>query len=226
MFTNYKNSWGISTRLIGAVIMTHSDDKGLVLPPKLAENKLVIVPIIFEDSKRNILKEAEKIKKELQEYNPILDDREEYNAGYKFSEWELKGVPIRIEIGPKDIVKKQIILVRRDNYNKEIVKIKDLNKKIPKVLEDIQKNLFKKAKELLESNIVEVKNFEEFINAIKNKKLIKIKWCNTINCEEDIKNKIEGVKSINIPFEQKKITGKCFNCNKKAKVYGYFGKSY
>ena len=146
----WQNSWGLSTRLIGAVVMTHSDDKGLVLPPKAAENKLVIIPIIFEDSKDEVLKKVKELKKELAEYSPILDDREEYKPGWKFNEWELKGIPLRLELGPKDLEKAQVILVRRDTNEKITVSFKDIKKTIDKSLDKIQTDLFIKAKKQID----------------------------------------------------------------------------
>ena len=114
----WQNSWGVSTRFIGGLIMTHSDDKGLVLPPKIAPDQVVIVPIIFDDTKDKVLKKAKEIKDKLKKYSVIIDDREGYSSGWKFNEWELKGIPIRIEIGPKDIEKKQAVVVRRDTGKK------------------------------------------------------------------------------------------------------------
>ena len=122
----YQNSWGLSTRLIGGLVMTHSDDKGLVLPPKVAENKVVIIPLLFKGKEKPITEEAKKLEKELNEFSPILDDRSDYSPGYKFSEYELKGIPLRIEIGPRDLEKKEVTLVRRDNHKKIALKRKNL----------------------------------------------------------------------------------------------------
>ena len=138
----WQNSWGFSTRLIGALVMVHSDDKGLILPPKVAPTEIVIVPILFKDSKDKVMKKAFEIKNKLKKYSVMLDDREEYSAGWKFNEWELKGIPIRLEIGPKDIEKKQVVLVRRDDNKKESVKISQLDKKIKETIEDMQNSLF------------------------------------------------------------------------------------
>ena len=221
----WQNSWGLSTRLIGGMVMTHSDNKGLVLPPKVAKNKVIIIPIIFEKTKEKVVKKAQEIKHDLAKFNPILDDREDYSPGWKYNEWELKGIPLRIEIGPKDIEKNQVILVRRDNNKKESIKINSLNKKIPEILEDIQTNLFKKAKKFLDDNIVTVKNWDEFEKAIKNRKIVKTVWCNDTKCEEEIKDKT-GATSRCIPFEKEKVTGNCPNCKKQAKVWNFFSKSY
>ena len=223
--TPWQNSWGLSTRLIGGLVMAHSDNNGLVLPPKVAKNKLVIIPIIFEKTKEKVNNKAEEIKKALVKFNPILDDREDYSPGWKYNEWELKGIPLRVEIGPKDLEKNQVVVVRRDNHKKENIKITNLNKKIPELLDDIQNNLFQKAKKFLNDNIIEIKNLDEFKKGIKNRKIVKTVWCNNIECEEDIKDKT-GVSTRCIPFDSKEVKGKCPNCKKPAKVLIYFSKSY
>jgi prolyl-tRNA synthetase len=220
----WQNSWGISTRLIGGLVMTHSDNKGLVLPPKIAYNKIVIVPILFDKTKEKILEKAEEIKKELNKYNPILDSSEDYSPGYKFSEYELKGIPLRIELGPRDLENKQVVIVRRDNFLKENVKIKDLTKKIPEILDQMQKDMFDKANKFLSSQIVEVKDWSSFVKTIKDRKIVKTVWCNEEECEEIIKDKTGGASSRCIIDE--KVSGKCPHCGKKAKVMVYFSKSY
>jgi len=220
----WQNSWGVSTRLIGALVMMHGDDKGMVIPPKIASTKIVIVPIGFEKSEK-IVKKAKEIKKDLESFGVILDDRKEYTPGWKFNEWELKGVPLRIEIGPKDLDKNQVVFVRRDNGKKKEVKFTNLKREVEEILDGIQKNLFEKAKEFLKLNTVKVKDKTEFERAIKNKKLIEANWCNSGECEGLIKDKL-GVKSLNIPFEQPKINGKCAYCGKEAKLICRFAKSY
>ncbi len=221
----WQNSWGFTTRSIGIMIMFHGDDKGLVLPPRIAETKAVIVPILFDDTKEKVIKEAKKIKENLKELNVHLDLREEYSAGWKFNEWELKGIPIRIEIGPKDLAKKQVLVVRRDTGKKQPVKISQLKKLLPKLLDDIQKSMLKNARKKLEDSIVLVKNFEDFKKAIKEKKLVKANWCGQESCEDWIKDKTEGAKSLNAPFDAK-ASGKCVHCDKKATTLMFFGKSY
>jgi prolyl-tRNA synthetase len=221
----WQNSWGISTRLIGALAMLHSDDKGLILPPKVAFSQLVIVPILFKDTQAKVLKKCKDLEKKLKKHNPILDDRN-YSPGWKFNEWELKGVPIRLEIGPKDLEKSQVVLVRRDNNNKTPVKFSNLTKEIDKTLEDIQISLFKKAEIEMKEKIHKTNAFEDFRHIIKGKKVALAPWCGTIKCEEEIKDKTIGAKSLNIPFNQPPKIGKCFHCSKKAKHLTYFGKSY
>src|SRR3989344_48923 len=168
--TPWQSSWGISWRTIGAMVMTHSDDKGLVLPPKAAPNSIVIIPIAY-DGKPEVLKKAKEIQCQLAEYEPILDEREGYTPGWKYNDWELKGIPLRIEIGPKDLEKNQAVIVRRDTKEKKFVKISALKKEIQNTLEDIQKNLLNKAKKHLESSIEKTNNFADFEKAIKNKKI-------------------------------------------------------
>src|SRR3989344_5090289 len=221
----YQNTWAITTRMIGVMVAIHSDDKGLVIPPKLAENKIVIVPIPI-DSKEKILKLSKELSKKLEKFNPILDDREEYTPGWKFNEWELKGMPIRIEIGPRDLKEKAVTILRRDTLQKEKVKLTKLTKYIEKTLEEMHNNLYKKAKSLLKKNIVSIDNINNFKKAIDNKKIVFVPWCENQKCEESIKEKTSA-KSLNIPLKQPKIKGKkCINCNKEAKLMLYFGKSY
>ncbi|MBU0627590.1 MAG: proline--tRNA ligase [Nanoarchaeota archaeon] len=221
----YQNTWAITTRMIGVMIMVHGDDRGLVLPPKLAPLQIVIVPIFFDD-KDKIIKKAKDIKDMLSDYSVELDDRDEYTAGWKFNEYEVKGVPLRIEIGPKDIAKDQVVLVRRDTLKKEFVPLKDLGKRVKETLEDIQTHLYKQSKKMLEENIVEVKDMAEFVKAIENKKLVKALFCGEASCEDVIKDKTGGATSRNIPFGQKLVTGKCVCCGKQAKNSVYFGKGY
>ena len=220
----YQNTWAFSTRMIGIMIAIHGDDKGLILPPKIATNKVVIVPILFKKEKEKVLKKAKEIKTKLNKYNVILDEREDYSVGWKFNEWELKGIPIRVEIGPKDVSQKQVVLVRRDTNEKKIVKITNLDKEVSKLLEDIQNNLYLKSKKFLKSSIVNVKNISELKKQVEKGKIGKANWCGIAGCEENIKAKT-GAKSLNFELN-KKGTGKCFACVAKAKYVTYFGKSY
>ena len=222
----WQNTWAITTRMIGVMIMVHGDDKGLVLPPKLAPIQIAIVPIIFKDSKEKVIKKAKEIKEKLKGYEVELDDREEYSAGWKFNQYELKGVPIRIEIGPKDLEKEHVVIVRRDTLKKEFVKFADISSKVESIMESIQENLYNNSKKLLEENTVEVKSMDEFVRAIKNKKMVKALFCGEPSCEDEIKEKTGGATSRNIPFDQKHIKGKCVNCGKEAKYSVYFAKGY
>jgi prolyl-tRNA synthetase len=221
----WQNSWGISTRMLGALVMVHSDNKGLVLPPNIALNKLVIVPIFKNDNKEEILKFSNKIKQDLIEFNPLIDERD-YSSGWKFSDWELKGVPLRIEIGPRDIENNQVVLVRRDNKEKIFVKLNELKNKVNETLENIQKDLFNKAKKHMENNIVFVKNENEFVKAIEKRKLIKTYFCCDEKIEDEIKEKY-AVTSRCMPLNEKLPNdAKCFYTNNDAKAIVLFSKNY
>lgn len=221
----WQSSWGFSTRLIGALIMVHGDDKGLVLPPNVAHNKLAIVPIVFKEDKENVLEKAKEIAKTLKKFNPIFDDRDNYSPGWKFNEWELKGIPLRLEIGPKDLKAKQVVLVRRDTGEKEFVKFSALEKTVPALLDKIQSNLFDKAKKFLDSNTVKAKSWAEFEKGVKGGKMVLVPFCGTESCEEDIKDETTATSRC-IPFDQKKFDGKCIKCGSKAENLVYFAKAY
>jgi len=222
----YQNTWAISTRMLGVMFAIHSDDKGLILPPKLAEEKIGIVPILFEDSKKKVLKEANKIKTMLNKYGTFIDDREEYTPGWKFNEMEIKGIPLRIEIGPRDLIKKEVIIVKRNTGEKTTIKISQLKDIIPKLLDEIQNELYEKAEKLLKSNITKTENYKELIKLINNKKLILAPMCLNEKCETQLKDKTTA-KIINIPFEQPSLKNKkCIICKKQANYWGYVGKSY
>ena len=220
----WQNSWGITTRSIGIAIMMHSDNKGLVVSPRVADVQVIIVPIYNDEKEmKEVLKEAEKIKKELTGLRVEIDTREQ-KPGFKFNDWEMKGVPLRIEIGPRDIKEKQAIVARRDNLKKEAVKISELKKKAEKILDDIHNSLYKKASDYLKNNTEKTKTMEETLRAIKNKKLVKAEWCSSSECEEWIKTKTEGAKIICISEEKAK--GNCIYCNKKADSVVYIARSY
>jgi prolyl-tRNA synthetase len=221
----WQNTWAITTRMLGIMLAIHGDDKGAVLPPRIAPTQVVIVPILFKDSKDEVLKKAKEIEKSLKA-SVKLDDRDDYSAGWKFNEWEMKGVPIRIEIGPKDVEKNQAVIVRRDTNEKEFVKLKDLNRKVEETLDNIHDNLFNKAKKFLEANTVKVTNFKDFEKAIKNQKLVLAPFCGETECEDYIKDKTKGATSRNIPLKQEPVKGKCAHCGKEAKFWTYFGKTY
>ncbi|MEM5793235.1 MAG: proline--tRNA ligase [Candidatus Aenigmatarchaeota archaeon] len=222
----WQTSWGMSTRLIGALIMVHGDDKGLILPPKIAPIQVVIIPINFHENKY-VLEESRKIKDILVKLGlrVELDDREEYTPGWKFNDWELKGVPLRIEIGPRDINEGNVILVRRDNNLKKSVKRVNLEMEVNSILEEIQNNLYEKAREFLNENIRFAKDHKEFKKILEEKRgFIKIDWCGSKECEERIKEETGATVRV-IPFEEK-VKGECKYCGKEGKVVAYFAKSY
>jgi prolyl-tRNA synthetase len=225
----WQTSWGFSTRTIGALVMVHGDDKGLVLPPKIAPIQVVIIPIPYKDA------EAEAIKDKTREtfgkltkagLAVVLDDRSEYTPGWKFNEWELKGVPIRIEIGPRDVKQKQIMLVRRDTREKTAVREEETVDATTKLLEEIQNNLFARAKKLLEENITTVKTYDEFMKVLKERGgFIRASWCGDTSCEEKIKDDTGATIRI-VPFEKEKTFSKCFQCGQEAKEVVYFARAY
>ena len=167
----YQTSWGVSTRLIGMIIMAHGDDKGLKLPPNLAPIQIVIVPIIPNEDKAKIVNEKVKeVHKLLQNYRVEIDDRTEVSPGYKFNEWELKGVPLRIEIGPNEVNENKVVISRRDiDKSKADVLFENINHEIEKLLLDIQTNLLKKSKEHLKQNTTHVETFDELIDTLNEK---------------------------------------------------------
>jgi len=222
----FYNSWGISTRLIGGMIMVHSDDQGLVIPPRVAHNKLVIVPIIFDKHKDKTFELCKKVRDLLSPLNPILDDREDISSGWKYNHWELKGVPLRIEIGPRDVEKNSVVVVRRDNRHKEFVDVREVKMRIPQILEEMQQDLFAKSKEFLDSSIVRVKTFEEFVEATSNRKIALAPFCGQPVCEDQIKDKTQGVTSRCTLLEGGKTNEKCVHCSETAKELYYFSKSY
>ncbi len=223
----WQNTYAISTRMLGIMFAIHADSKGLVLPPKMAPNPIVIVPILFDETKIKVLKEANKIADELKENNAFVDGREDYKAGFKFNEWELKGIPLRIEIGPRDLEEGSVMVSRRDTSTKEKIAIKDLKKKIPIILEDIQKSMFIKSKKVLEEKIEKADNFEDLKKVIENKKVAISPMCKNEKCEETLKFETKGAKALFIDEKNKvKPTTKCIICNQKAEYNLYIGKTY
>ena len=225
----YQSTYAISTRMLGVMFAIHSDDKGLIIPPKLSENKIVIVPILIGSEKNKILKESEKIKNELKEFAPLFDNREDYSPGWKFNEWELKGIPLRIEIGPKDLEKKSVQIVKRTDGKKLQVKITELKKSIPKILDEMQNELYKNAEKLLKSGVTKSETLDELKKALKSKKISLSPMCKNPECEDWIKQETEGAKTLNMPLgkNQPDIKGKkCIWCKKQADYWIYVGKSY
>ena len=221
----FQNSWGLSTRLIGGLVMTHSDDKGLVLPPKVADNKLVIIPLLFKKGKEEVIAKAKEIEKELEEFNPILDDSEEYSPGYKYAQYELEGMPMRIELGPRDLEAGHVMIKTRIGEEKITVPINELKEKVPQLLDEMQNELFNRAKEKVEYLKVNVSTTEEFEASIQESKLIRMNWCGETSCEEDIKEKT-GASTRCTLLETEKADGECPFCKKKAKEVMYFSRTY
>lgn len=220
----HQTSWGMSTRIIGALIMVHGDDSGLVLPPKIAPIQVIIVPIA--QHKGGVIEKANELKERLSAKVRVKIDDSDKMPGWKFNEYEMKGVPVRIEIGPKDIANNQVILARRDTREKTAVSMDDVEESVIKLLNDIQASLFEKAKKLMEQKTYCAKNMDELKDIADNKPgFVKAMWCGSRECEDKIKE-TAGLTSRCIPFEQEQISDTCVCCGKKASKMVYWGKSY
>jgi prolyl-tRNA synthetase len=225
----WRTCYGHATwRVLGALIAIHGDDKGLVIPPSISPYQAVIIPIYYtEKEKEKIFNKIKTLKKKLK-IRCYADLREEHTPGWKFNYWELKGVPVRIEIGPKDLKKKQIILFRRDLRKREVVKEKDLKKRIEFLLKDIQDNLRKKADSFFSQNLSEARSFSELKKILaKRGGLVKIEWCGSLECANEIKARTNGGTIRGTIFgKEEKAKGKCIFCEKEAKEVVYIAKQY
>lgn len=222
----WQNTYAITTRMLGTMFAMHSDEKGLVMPPKMALNQVVIIPILFEATKEKVLKKSKEISEKLKDFKVFIDTRENCTPGFKFNEWELKGVPIRIELGPRDLENNQAVIVRRDTGKKEILKIADIQKKVTLILAEIQKNLFEKSKKLFKEKIADAKSLSDLKRIIEFKKVGIVSLCNSPKCEDIMKAETKGAKALFIAEEKKIKSEKCIICGKKADYYIYAGKSY
>ena len=222
----HQTSWGVTTRLIGAIIMTHGDDNGLVLPPAVAPIQVIILPIA--QHKEGVLEKANELKDRLAKagIRVKLDDSDN-SPGWKFAEYEMKGVPVRLEIGPKDIENGQCVLVTRHNREKTIVKLDELEAAIENKLKKVHDGLYNKALENRENKTFKCETVEEIIKALEEKGdgFVKAMWCGGEACEDAVKEQT-GVGSRCIPFEQEEITDKCVCCGKPAKHMVLWGKAY
>jgi prolyl-tRNA synthetase len=223
----WQNTWALSSREMGVMLAIHSDDKGAVIPPRLAEVQIVVVPIVNDENKKSILAEANKVTKRLSaRFRAKLDDRDHLTPGRKFNEWELKGVPLRVELGPRDLKAKQVVLVRRDTGAKRTVKASVLESEAEKELNHIHGSLFRKASEALAKNTHEASSLEELKRIIESKGgIVRVPWCGKDSCEEKMRE-ISGGKALNIPFDQGPPRGRCASCGEKAEMVVNFGKSY
>ncbi len=223
----WQTSWGVSWRLIGAMIMVHGDDKGLVLPPKVAPVQVVIVPIYKNEEEKNaVLTKVKEIQNELESKNIRIhvDDREELTPGYKFNDWELKGVPLRIEIGPKDIDTQKIIVAKRYNLEKISLGFTEIQK-IPLILDEIQIDMLKKAKEQAENNTLEISDYSEFKTKIEKGGFLNSPWCGKLDCEDKIKEET-GAEIRVISFSSEDSTKKCIYCKERSVSIPIFAKGY
>ena len=223
----YQNTFAISTRELGVVVMTHSDNKGLVLPPRIALIQIVIIPIYKDENKEAVMAYAKKVEEALSgRFRVYMDDRDDYSVGWKFNEWELKGVPLRIEIGQKEASSNQVTATVRHTGKKYIIKQENLPDKCAEILDVMHNELYEAAAHFMETHIKEVEDYEGLKNAIANGNFAQAKWCGKTECEIKIKEET-GAKSTNMPFDkQGSISGNCVYCGSKAKYVVNFAKSY
>lgn len=220
----HQTSWGFTTRIIGAMIMVHGDDRGLVMPPKIAPTQVMIVPIA--QHKEGVLDYAYDLKERLSASARVGIDASDKKPGWKFNEYEMKGIPIRLEVGPKDIEQGQVVLVRRDTGEKIVVSTDKLEAKLTGLLEDIQNNLFNKALSHREEHTSVSKSFEDFKRVLVEKPgFIKAMWCGDVACEEFIKEETSATSRC-IPFDQEKLSDTCVCCEKPADKMVYWAKAY
>lgn len=248
----WQNSWGLSTRSIGVMVMIHSDNKGLVIPPRVSQNQAVVIPVgvtakTSKEQENAIYDGAKEIESRLLKagIRAIGDYRANYSPGWKFSDWELKGLPIRLEFGPKDLESKQVTVVRRNDSKKYTVALDDLETRIPEILDELHDALFNKAKDAFDTHRIIVEDWKDFVPALNAKNVILSPWCGVMECEEDIKDSSAkkddgedeevddkapsmGAKSLCTPFDQPTLKPgqKCVKCGAKAINYTMFGRSY
>ncbi|KAG7700287.1 hypothetical protein KL930_000975 [Ogataea haglerorum] len=248
----HQTSWGLSTRVIGVMVMIHSDNKGLVIPPRVAQNQVVIIPVgitskTTKDIENKLYQTCSELDSRLKkaDVRTITDFRDNYSPGWKFSDWELKGVPVRLEVGPKDIANNSVMAVRRDNGEKTALSLDTIETELPKLLEAIQKSLFDAAKEKYDSHRKIVTEWKDFVPALNKKNVILAPWCGVPECEDDIKDSSAkkddgedyetdekapsmGAKSLCIPYDQPELKEgqKCVKCDKPAVNFTMFGRSY
>lgn len=220
----HQTSWGMTTRIIGAMIMVHGDNSGLVLPPRIAPTQVMIIPVQMQ--KDGVVEKAQELKERLEKVARVKIDLSDKTPGWKFSEYEMKGVPIRLEVGPKDIEKNQVVLARRDTSEKIFVSMDELEEKVTALLDEIHENMLAKAEKNLKEKTYEAHNLDEFVETINTKPgFVKAMWCGDRACEDKIKE-LTTATSRCIPFEQEEIADTCVCCGKKAKKLVYWGKAY
>ena len=219
----HQTSWGMTTRLIGAVIMVHGDNRGLVLPPRIAPVQVAVIPI--QQKKEGVLEKAEWLKEVLSDYKVKVDDSDK-SPGWKFSEQEMRGIPIRIEIGPKDIEANQCVIVRRDTNEKIVTSLDDVKAQVDTVLQTMQKEMLERARTHRDSHTSVALTYDEFKDAIANKPgFVKAMWCMDEACEIKIKEDTTATSRC-MPFEQEHLSDTCVCCGRPAKAMVYWGKAY
>ncbi|WP_186423564.1 proline--tRNA ligase [Lacrimispora celerecrescens] len=219
----HQTSWGLSTRLIGGIIMVHGDDSGLVLPPRIAPIQVIIVPV--QQQKEGVLDKAYELKEVLSNYKVKVDDSDK-SPGWKFSESEMRGIPVRVEIGPRDISENQAVLVRRDTHEKITVSLDEINNKVGELLETIQKDMLERARIHRDVHTYEATDMDTFVKTVEEKPgFVKAMWCGSQECEDKIKE-ITGATSRCMPFKQETLADTCVCCRKPAVKMVYWGRAY
>jgi len=221
----WSTSWAVSTRLIGTLIMAHGDDRGLMLPPRIAPYEVVIVPILGKEDDK-VLPAARELAQSLsQRFRVKLDDRDAYTPGWKFNEWELRGVPVRLEIGPRDVAAGQAVLVRRTGGGKETVSLQQVADTLKRVLDEIQSEMFRRGKAFLEAHTGVAATLDELVRTLeKVKGFVRVGWCEMQSCEDTIREKT-GASPRVTPLDSK-ATGTCPVCGMPAKVFVYYARAY
>ncbi len=221
----HQTSWGVSTRMIGAIIMVHGDDDGLILPPKVSPIQVAIIPIATH--KEGVLEKGAQLYDRLKGKFRVKYDDSDQSPGWKFSQYEMKGVPIRVELGPKDIEKNQCVIVRRDTREKIFVSLDNLEMEVENALQAVHDGMYQRALENMKNKTFVATDFDEFVTTAKEHPgFIKAMWCGDKECEEKLKEVTGGVKSRCIPFEEEHLSDKCVCCGKEAKHMVYWGKQY
>jgi len=219
----HQTSWGLSTRLIGGIIMVHGDDSGLVLPPRIAPTQVIIVPV--QQQKEGVLDKAYELKEVLSNYKVKVDDSDK-SPGWKFSECEMRGIPVRVEIGPRDISENQAVLVRRDTHEKITVSLDEIDRKVGELLETIQNDMLERARIHRDVHTYEATDMDTFVKTVEEKPgFVKAMWCGSQECEDKIKE-ITGATSRCMPFKQETLADTCVCCGKPAVKMVYWGRAY
>ena len=221
----HQTSWGVSTRMIGAIIMTHGDDNGLILPPKVAPIQVAIIPIA--QHKEGVLEKAGEVRDILAKSFRVKLDDSDYSTGWKFSQYEMKGVPLRLELGPRDIENNCCVLVSRVTREKKVVSLDNIAEEVEAALAAVHNELYERALNNLSEKMSEARTHEEFLDVAENKPgFIKAMWCGDSACEDQLKDETGGVKSRCIPFVEEKLADTCVCCGKPAKHMVVFGRQY
>ena len=224
----WQTSWGISWRVIGAIIMVHGDDKGLILPPKISPTQVIIVPIYKDESKTVVKQKAYELEQKLKDSQIRVqtDDRDEFTSGWKFNDWEMKGVPLRANIGLRDIQENQVELIRRDTKERFYVKEKELVNQTLSILEKIQSNMFDRAKNLLQENTTSATTLEELLSVLDaTGGFVACSWCGKRECEDIVQEKTTADIRI-VPFSPKNNISSCIGCGNQETIEVYFGRAY